>query len=66
MILRPGVQKRYVELMEPSLHDQRTDLVRLLGALDDIDLHVALDVVRFLPMTLRKANFLKSLRSPSI
>lgn len=57
VILRPAVQKRYVELTEPTLHDQRTDLVRLLDALDDIDPHVALDVIRFLPTTLRKADF---------
>ena len=31
VILRPAVQKRYVELDEPSLSDQRPDLVRLAG-----------------------------------
>ena len=30
VILRPAVQKRYVELAEPTLEDQRTDLDRLL------------------------------------
>ena len=32
VILRPAVQKRYVELDEPSLADQRPDLTRLLDA----------------------------------
>ena len=45
VILRPAVQKRYVELDEPTLADQRTDLARLLDAIDDLeltaDLHVA-------------------------
>ena len=39
VILRPAVQKRYVELTEPTLADQRTDLVRLLDAIDDLELH---------------------------
>ena len=30
VILRPALQKRYVELTEPTLADQRTDLERLL------------------------------------
>jgi len=57
VILRPAVQKRYVELEEPSLHDQRTDIVRLLDALEDVEPHVSLDVYRILPTALRKANF---------
>ncbi|HEX8780750.1 MAG TPA: 2Fe-2S iron-sulfur cluster-binding protein, partial [Nocardioides sp.] len=44
VILRPAVQKRYVELDEPTLSDQRPDLERLLDAIDDLeptpDLHV--------------------------
>ncbi len=31
--LRPAVQKRYVELAEPTLADQRSDLVRLTDAI---------------------------------
>jgi uncharacterized 2Fe-2S/4Fe-4S cluster protein (DUF4445 family) len=46
IILRPAVQKRYVELSEPSLHDQRSDLRRLLDAMDDLELSAELDVVR--------------------
>ena len=38
VILRPAVQKRYVELAAPSLSDQTTDLDRLFAALDDLEL----------------------------
>ena len=38
VILRPALQKRYVELDEPTLADQRTDLDRLLDAIDDLEL----------------------------
>jgi uncharacterized 2Fe-2S/4Fe-4S cluster protein (DUF4445 family) len=38
VILRPAIQKRYVELAEPSLQDQQTDLDRLLAAMDDLEL----------------------------
>src|SRR5947209_12101254 len=37
LILRPSVQKRFVELTEPSLEDQRSDLERLLDAIDDLE-----------------------------
>ena len=37
VILRPAVQKRYVELAEPTLEDQATDLDRLLAAIDDLE-----------------------------
>jgi len=57
IILRPGVQKRYVELAEPTLHDQRTDIVRLLDAIDDIEPTYSLDILRELPKVLRKNNF---------
>ena len=46
VILRPAVQKRYLELAEPSLSDQRTDLERVLAALDDLELRIDLAVVR--------------------
>ena len=57
VILRPAVQKRYVELPEPSLADQRTDLERLRDALDDLDLTVDLHAVRALPRALRATDF---------
>ncbi|MEI6843711.1 MAG: ASKHA domain-containing protein [Actinomycetes bacterium] len=57
VILRPAVQKRYVELIEPTLHDQRTDIVRLLDAIDDIEATVSLDSIRNLPRVLRASDF---------
>ena len=57
VILRPAVQKRYVELTEPSLSDQRSDLVRLTDAIDDLELTVDLPVLRRLPGVLRQSDF---------
>ena len=57
VILRPALQKRYVELTEPTLADQRTDLVRLLDAIDDLELTCDLAVLRGLPKALREADF---------
>jgi uncharacterized 2Fe-2S/4Fe-4S cluster protein (DUF4445 family) len=57
VILRPAVQKRYVELEEPSLEDQRPDVQRLLDAIDDLEPHVPLEVVRELGGVLRGADF---------
>ena len=57
MILRPALQKRYVELAEPTLQDQRTDLVRLLDAIDDLELTADLHVLRRLSTVLRQADF---------
>ena len=57
MILRPAVQKRYVELEEPTLEDQVSDLERLLAAVSDLELKVMLGAVTKLPTLLRSANF---------
>ena len=57
VILRPAVQKRYVELDEPTLDDQTSDLERLLAAMDDVEPRVPLDVVRTLGGTLRRADW---------
>ena len=57
VILRPAVQKRYVELSEPTLQDQATDTERLLAAMDDLELRVDLDAVRRLGRTLRANDF---------
>ncbi len=56
VILRPGVQKRYVELEEATLADQRTDLERLRDALDDLDVGADLHALRRLPGALRGAD----------
>jgi len=57
VILRPAVQKRYVELDDPNLSDQRTDLVRLTEAIDDLEVTADLAVLRRLPKVLREADF---------
>jgi uncharacterized 2Fe-2S/4Fe-4S cluster protein (DUF4445 family) len=57
VILRPAVQKRVVELAEPSLADQRSDLERLLAALDDLEPRVDLHALRKLPAVLRSSGF---------
>ncbi len=57
VILRPAVQKRYVELTEPTLEDQVTDLARVLAAIDDLEPRADLYVLRRLPKVLREASF---------
>jgi uncharacterized 2Fe-2S/4Fe-4S cluster protein (DUF4445 family) len=57
VILRPALQKRFVELDEPNLTDQRTDLQRVLDAVDDLDLRVDQQVLRRLARTLRDADW---------
>jgi uncharacterized 2Fe-2S/4Fe-4S cluster protein (DUF4445 family) len=57
VILRPAVQKRYVELEEPTLSDQRTDLQRLQDAIDDLELTPDLHVLRRLPTVMRQADY---------
>lgn len=57
VILRPALQKRYLELEEPTLSDQRTDLDRLLDAMDDLELRAEAGLLRRLPRVLREAAF---------
>lgn len=57
VILRPALQKRYVELEEATLADQRTDLVRLTDAIEDLELTADLHVLRRLSTVLREADF---------
>jgi uncharacterized 2Fe-2S/4Fe-4S cluster protein (DUF4445 family) len=57
VILRPAVQKRYLELSEPTLEDQTSDLERVLQAMDDVELRVPLEVVRGLGATLRESDW---------
>jgi len=57
VILRPAVQKRYLELTEPTLEDQLSDLERVLAAIDDLELRVPLDLVRSLGATLRHSDW---------
>ncbi|MDP9284005.1 MAG: ASKHA domain-containing protein [Actinomycetota bacterium] len=57
VILRPAVQKRYLELTEPTLEDQVSDLERVLQAMDDIEPRVPMDLLRALGRTLRDADW---------
>lgn len=57
VILRPALQKRYLELDEPSLQDQRSDIERVLAAMDDLELRVEPRVFRRLPRVLRDSGF---------
>jgi len=57
VILRPAVQKRFLELAEPSLSDQRSDIERVLDAVDDLELRVDLQVLRSLGKVLRDADY---------
>ncbi len=57
VILRPAVQKRHLELTEPTLEDQVSDLERVTNAMDDLELRVPLELVRALGKTLRDANW---------
>jgi uncharacterized 2Fe-2S/4Fe-4S cluster protein (DUF4445 family) len=57
VILRPAVQKRYLTLAEPTLEDQRSDLQRVLDALDDLEPRTSIEVLRSLGSVLREAGF---------
>jgi len=57
VILRPAVQKRYLELAEPDLADQASDLERVLAQLDDLEPRAELAVLKTLGQTLRAADY---------
>ena len=59
VLLDPNVRKAYVELTEPSLDDQRSDLERLRDALtaEGHDMKADLRVLSSLPSILRAADF---------
>jgi uncharacterized 2Fe-2S/4Fe-4S cluster protein (DUF4445 family) len=57
VILRPAAQKRYLELDEPSLADQQTDIERVLAGVDDLELRVELPVLRTVGRVLRAADY---------
>ncbi len=57
VILRPAVRKRYVELTEPDLADQRPDVMRVLDAIDDLELTPELHALQALPGVLRSADY---------
>ena len=59
VIIDPNVRKVYVELAEPDLHDQRSDVKRLRDALsaEGHDMSAGVAVLRTLPKVLRDAAF---------
>ena len=59
VLLDPNVRKVFVELVEPSLEDQRSDVERLRDALtaEGFDMKTDLRVLRTLPAVLRDAAF---------
>ena len=57
VILRPAVQKRYLELAEPSLADQASDAERVLAQLEDLEPRTELAVLKTLGRTLRESDY---------
>jgi uncharacterized 2Fe-2S/4Fe-4S cluster protein (DUF4445 family) len=59
VILDPNVRKVYLQLAEPTLDDQRSDVVRLRDALtkEGHDMHATVPVLRTLPKAFREAEF---------
>ncbi len=57
VILRPAVQKRHLVLEEPTMEDQRSDLQRVLDALDDLEPHASIGMLRSLGSVLRASGF---------
>ena len=57
VILRPSIVKRFLQLEEATLSDQRTDIQRVYDAIDDLELHTTISVLRTLGKTLRSSNF---------
>src|SRR5436190_12097864 len=57
VILRPAVQKRYLELTEPTLTDQASDVERVLAQLEDLEPRAELSVLKTLGRTLREADY---------
>jgi uncharacterized 2Fe-2S/4Fe-4S cluster protein (DUF4445 family) len=57
VILRPSVQKRHLILDEPTLEDQRSDLQRVLDAIDDLEPQASVQLLRELGSILRKSNY---------
>jgi len=59
VILDPNVRKVYLDLSEPSLEDQRSDVARLKDALTDEghDMVAGVAVLRTLPQIFRDASF---------
>jgi uncharacterized 2Fe-2S/4Fe-4S cluster protein (DUF4445 family) len=57
VILRPSVQKRHLVLDEPTMEDQRSDLQRVLDALEDLEPYASIELLRDLGGVLRRSQF---------
>lgn len=59
VILDPNVRKVFLELGEPSLEDQRSDMARLKDALTEegLDMVAGISVLQTLPAALRESGF---------
>jgi uncharacterized 2Fe-2S/4Fe-4S cluster protein (DUF4445 family) len=59
VILDPNVRKVYLELAEPTLEDQRSDMMRLKDALTEEghDMEAGVPVMRTIPSALRDSGF---------
>jgi len=59
VIIDPNVRKVFLELVEPDLHDQRSDVARLRDALtaEGHDMIADVPVLRTLPKAIRDAEF---------
>jgi uncharacterized 2Fe-2S/4Fe-4S cluster protein (DUF4445 family) len=59
VILDPNVRKVFLELSEPTLEDQRSDVLRLKEALNEegLDMVAGVAVLRTLPQVFREAGF---------
>ena len=57
VILRPAVQKRHLVLEEPTMEDQRSDLQRVLDALEDLEPHASVEMLRSLGSVLRSSGW---------
>jgi uncharacterized 2Fe-2S/4Fe-4S cluster protein (DUF4445 family) len=59
VILDPNIRKVYLELTEPTLEDQRSDVMRLRDALtaEGHDMAAGVPVLRTIPNALRKSGF---------
>jgi uncharacterized 2Fe-2S/4Fe-4S cluster protein (DUF4445 family) len=51
------VQKRHLVLEEPTLEDQRSDIQRVLDAIDDLEPRPSIELLRSLGRTLRASQF---------
>jgi len=57
VILRPSIVKRHLVLEEATLSDQRTDIQRVYDAIEDLELHTTITVLRTLGKIMRDAKF---------